>query len=203
MEYSGDGAVVRDATSGDVMFTARLDKPSGLYVVDAFSAEVNAAHSGKIIHARLAHQSAGSIDSLAAAKATVGLHIRAGDAESKTCQGCVEGKAHRAPFGKKMNERATATAPLQCVHADLCGPIFPSVNGAKYMLTIVDEHSRYTKIIPLKNKSDVCVPLMKVLDELSASTGCALREFHSDNGGEFVNEVFKAYCDRKGVCDRG
>lgn len=43
------------------------------------------------------------------------------------------------------------------VHMEIWGPTVASLNGCRYFLTIVDDHTRFTWAIVTKNKSDVTV----------------------------------------------
>ena len=52
--------------------------------------------------------------------------------------------------------------PLQVIHFDLFGPCkHPSLAGHKYCVVLVDDHSRYTWVYTIKNKSDVFDVLKK------------------------------------------
>jgi len=70
------------------------------------------------------------------------------------CSGCVLGKHHRDSFEKRASWHASA--PLQLVHSDLCGPLpVVSFSGCKYFLTFIDDFSRRTWVYFLKPKSEV------------------------------------------------
>ncbi|MCI65831.1 ubiquitin carboxyl-terminal hydrolase, partial [Trifolium medium] len=43
------------------------------------------------------------------------------------CVSCLTGKQHRDPIPKQANWRASAK--LELVHSDICGPIAPQSNG--------------------------------------------------------------------------
>jgi transposase InsO family protein len=70
------------------------------------------------------------------------------------CIGCVLGKHPQDPFDKRKSWRALKS--LQIVHNDVAGP-FPnfSFQGARYLLTFIDEYSRCIWVYFLKNKSEV------------------------------------------------
>ena len=54
------------------------------------------------------------------------------------------GKTHRA------------YSPLDLIHSDLMGPFpHPSINKARYVLTFIDDFSRYTWVYLLRNKFEV------------------------------------------------
>ena len=57
------------------------------------------------------------------------------------CEGCVEGKMHRAPF--KPGGEIRSTRRLQLVHSDVCGPMqTKSLGGRKYFAMFIDDYSR-------------------------------------------------------------
>ncbi|KAG6469652.1 hypothetical protein ZIOFF_070582 [Zingiber officinale] len=57
-----------------------------------------------------------------------------------TCEGCVYGKQHRLSF---PNTSWRAKAPLELVHADICGPTqTPTIGNRRYFLLFVDDYTR-------------------------------------------------------------
>ncbi|KNZ54418.1 uncharacterized protein VP01_2954g5 [Puccinia sorghi] len=52
------------------------------------------------------------------------------------CEDCDRAKMHRQPFGGTFR---TFSAPMDCIHMDLCGPITPALRGGNlYFLKIID-----------------------------------------------------------------
>jgi hypothetical protein len=82
-------------------------------------------------------------------------------------RGCVLGKHHQAPFDS--GKAWCAHNPLELVHNDLCCINNPSLAGVKYILTFIDDLSRFTWIYFLKNKSHVFEKFkeFRALDEKS------------------------------------
>jgi hypothetical protein len=78
-----------------------------------------------------------------------------------------------------------ADRPLQIVHFDLFGPCkHASFAGHKYCVVLVDDHSRYTWVYTVKNKSDV----FNVLKKIYADTAIIWSKhplccFRRDNAG--------------------
>ncbi|KAI7947970.1 hypothetical protein MJO28_009878 [Puccinia striiformis f. sp. tritici] len=84
-------------------------------------------------HNRLGHASAERIKSVIPA----GEHL----IKDNSCDTCMKGKMTRKKFNSHFDE---TTASLEVVHGDLVGPISPSSNGgARYFLTLVDQHTGY------------------------------------------------------------
>ena len=79
-----------------------------------------------------------------------------------------------------------ADQPLQVVHFDIFGPCKnPSFAGHSYCVVLIDDHTRYTWVYTVKNKSDV----LDVLKRFYADTSIIRSKhplccFHRDNAGE-------------------
>jgi hypothetical protein len=67
------------------------------------------------------------------------------------CKGCVLGKHHQAPFDSGQAWRAQNL--LELVHNDVCSINLPSLEGARYILTFIDDFSHFTWVFFLKNKN--------------------------------------------------
>ena len=69
------------------------------------------------------------------------------------CKYCVLRKHHQEPF--EFRSAWHVSNPLDMVLSDLCCINKPSVEGARYVLTFIDDLSHYTWVYFLKNKSHV------------------------------------------------
>ena len=68
------------------------------------------------------------------------------------CEHCVFGKHKRVKFNTSSH---TSKGIIDYVHSDLWGPSCkPSLGGARYMLTIIDDYSRKVRPYFLKDKSE-------------------------------------------------
>ncbi|MBW0545858.1 hypothetical protein O181_085573 [Austropuccinia psidii MF-1] len=108
---------------------------------------------------------------------------------NSTCSTCDLNKMHMLLFNKNFEE---VSQPLECVHLDLVGPIFPASNsGFQYFLTIVDQATSFKTICLLKLKSDAFEQFVIVKKSMESLQDRKLKTLVSDQGGEFVNENFK------------
>lgn len=74
------------------------------------------------------------------------------------------------------------------IHADVWSPYkFPTHDGNRYFLTLVDDCSRMIWIFLLKYKSDVFIVLKDFLQLIQRQFGGYIKIFRSDNGTEFFN----------------
>lgn len=117
------------------------------------------------------------------------------------CECCLEGKLTRLSFPKHSNSRSSNI--LDLVHTDLCGPVIPSTNAGKsYVMTMVDDYSRYTKIYLLSAKSDAKHCFKQYVAEMENKFEKRLKSYRSDRGGEYLNQWLDAFCQEKGITNQ-
>ena len=114
------------------------------------------------------------------------------------CEGCVEGKMHRAPF-KPVGE-IRSTRRLQLVHSDVCGPMqTESLGGRKYFVTFIDDYSRCCDVYFLKSKSEVFGKFKEFEASVTNESDRSIGTLRTDNGGEYLSGEFKEYLKSKGI----
>ena len=70
---------------------------------------------------------------------------------SVVCVGCQYGKAHQLPY-EESSFRAKQL--LELIHSDVFGKVKQSsINGMHYMVTFIDDYSRYVWVYFIKEKS--------------------------------------------------
>ena len=93
-----------------------------------------------------------------------------------------------------------ASAPLELVHSDLCGPLpYASFSGFKYLLLFFDDYSRCTSVYFLKLKSEVFNMFLAYKALVEKQFGHQILKLISDNGGEYVNNKFTTFCTEQGI----
>jgi len=147
-------------------------------------------------HARYGHLNFRSLCELGAKEMVVGMlviqHVE------QVCDGCALGKQHRAPFPKVSAYRADKV--LEMVHVDLCGHITPPTPGGKsFFLLIVDDHSRYMWLELMATKDEALMYFRRFKTAVELESGCKLRAFRSDRGGEFNSGAFASFCQDQGI----
>ena len=92
------------------------------------------------------------------------------------------------------------TRILERVHADVMGPMRnPFKGGAKYIITFVDDYSRYAAVFMIKSKSEVTGKFKEFKTFFENQWGARLRCLRSDNGSEFVNKTMAGICQQNGI----
>jgi transposase InsO family protein len=114
------------------------------------------------------------------------------------CQACVMGKHHRAAVGSTKAQRADRL--LYRIHADVCGPFSKqSHTGARYLLLLVDDYSRYKWHRPMATKDESFPLIQQFVTASEAKHGQRVSILHSDNGGEFVSHAFDSWLKEHGI----
>ena len=112
----------------------------------------------------------------------------------KRCPLCQQIKGS-AGLQQTWKELPPVDRPLDRVGIDLTDMVVGS-QGHRYVLTVIDHYSRYTRFYPLKSKraDEVVQNLANFIADFGVPAA-----FCCDNGGEFRAEVFREYCRRNNI----
>jgi transposase InsO family protein len=168
-----------------------------------FSAGRSAAMAAKsetraaVWHKRLGHAPLRTIRKMLADKMVEGLDVN--DEELKAlgeahCESCTRAKQHRRSF---PISRSTTSAPMELVHSDVMVMPTMSREGAKYVLTLLDDFSKASYVECIRRKSDLPEVLRKRLLYLETVTGRATKMVRSDNGGEYTAFSFRTFFEQR------
>nr|GEZ70698.1 retrotransposon protein, putative, Ty1-copia subclass [Tanacetum cinerariifolium] len=71
-----------------------------------------------------------------------------------------------------------------------------SVNEKKYILVIVDDYSRFTKVKCLRSKDEASDFIIKFLKMIQVRLKVPVRRIKTDNGTEFLNQTLRKYYEK-------
>ncbi|GBN94164.1 Copia protein [Araneus ventricosus] len=109
------------------------------------------------------------------------------------CENCVLSKQSAEPIGK--GNRRRENAPMRMIHSDLCGPVEPAtLSGERYVLTFVDDYSRFCEVRLIKKKSDIAVEFNKFL-----KVNDSAKRIRCDNVKEYVSGELQKVARNAGV----
>ncbi|UYV63588.1 K02A2.6-like [Cordylochernes scorpioides] len=190
---------------------------SGCYIMDmkdqndhvSLASECKEELTLELWHKRLMHVNAYTIAKMAKNQSVRGLVCSPAKSEKcedcspakpEKCEDCLIGKSYRLPFLQHSHKEEKEIMPLDLVHADLMGPLdVLSWGGAKYVLTIIDESTRYTSVFFLKNKGGTLGKVKEWIQESEKQTSRKLKRIRTDNGLEFCSKEWDTFCTSVGI----
>ena len=112
-------------------------------------------------------------------------------------------KAKRSIRGIFNNKISRVTKkPLELVHSDVCGPIIESIGGSRYFITFTDDYSRYVVAYTMKHKYEAFDKFKEYVAMAETKFERKMKKVRTDNGGEYVSEVFNNYLKECGTQDK-
>ncbi|MBW0553600.1 hypothetical protein O181_093315 [Austropuccinia psidii MF-1] len=117
------------------------------------------------------------------------------------CKICTQCKLKRALH---KNPIPAGQRPFEKIHFDLLEIKPYAKNSAQYGLVIINDFSRFNRIMILSNKYQAETNLISFIREIKNKTGNYPSYLHSDRGGEFSSTKFMTECGKLGICfERG
>lgn len=147
-------------------------------------------------HRRMGHRDPVAIKSLVNKNLATGIKI-SDCGQMTTCENCMEGKMARLPFPISTTRSKKV---LDLIHTDLCGPMQTATpSGKKYILTLIDDFSRFCIVALLKNKSEVADHIRDFVRLCETKYKQKPRKFRSDRGGEYINKDIQVFLRKEGI----
>jgi transposase InsO family protein len=105
--------------------------------------------------------------------------------------GCQYGKAHQLSYEEC---KFKAKKPLELVHSDVFRPVKQaSISGIRYMVTFIDDFSRYVWVYFQKEKSETFSKFQEFTSAAEVEIGEKIRYLRIDNRGEYTSNEFSNY----------
>ncbi|KAH9754149.1 Integrase catalytic domain-containing protein [Citrus sinensis] len=152
----------------------------------------NGEESTMMWHLKLGHMSEQGLKILSERKLLPGLK----SVSLPFCEHCVTSKQHRLKFSRSI---ARSKCILDLIHSDVWESPDISMGGAKYMVTFIDDYSRRCWVYQIKKKSDVFLVFKEYKARLELESGKKIKCLRTDNGGEYTDGEFLAFCKQKGI----
>ncbi|KAG7581709.1 Reverse transcriptase RNA-dependent DNA polymerase [Arabidopsis suecica] len=163
-----------------------------LYVLDTQSPamSVNAVVDVSVWHKRLGHPSYSRLDTISEVLGTT----RHKNKKAAYCHVCHLAKQKKLSFPSRNN---ICNSPFELLHIDTWGPFsVETVEGFKYFLTIVDDHSRATWVFLLKTKNEVLTVFPAFIQQVENQYNTRVKSVRSDNAKELA---FTEFYKEKGI----
>ena len=168
---------------------------ANLYVLDVEDSEVpevsvNAVVDVSMWHQRLGHPSYSRLDVLSKSLGTT-KHKNKGLAY---CHVCHLAKQRKLSY---LSPNNICNSNFELLHIDIWGPFsVETVDGFRYFLTIVDDHSRATWVYLLRNKSEVLTVFPGFVNLVENQYNVKVKSVRSDNAPELN---FTKFYQEKGI----
>ena len=96
--------------------------------------------------------------------------------------------------------KVQTSRPLELLHIDLMGLArVQSLGGKKYILVVVDDFTRYTWIVLLKDKAEAPDKMIHLCKKLKVEKDVVIAIIRSDHGREFENTKLANFCNDQGT----
>ena len=73
------------------------------------------------------------------------------------------------------------------------------MGGKRYILEVVDDFTRYTWVVLLKDKAEAPEKMIHLCKKLQVEKGVMIAKIRSDHGKEFVNTKLATFCNDQGT----
>jgi transposase InsO family protein len=144
-----------------------------------------------LLHHRLGHVSFRSLNKLYPDV------FKGVDRKKLVCDACELGKHTRTTY---PSIGLRSCEPFMLIHSDVWGPYsITSLSGFKWFVTFIDCHTRMTWIYLLKGKHEVLRCFQDFHKLVANQFNTRIRIIQTDNGKEYVNNVFGAYLSEHGI----
>lgn len=154
-----------------------------------------------IWHSILGHRDIEVVKKLESGNLVDGIHFEKCSEKCKNklnCEICLQGKMSRLKFPQKSLNRSQHVMDL--VHSDVCGPMQTSTSaGKRYMVTFIDDYSRYSVIYLIKEKNEVFDKFKEYVEMCKTMFHIKPKVIRSDRGGEYMGKIFQNYIIAQGI----
>lgn len=188
--FDPSSCIIQDHTKALMIGQGR--RVGNLYVLDTRSSPmaVNAVIDVGVWHKRLGHPSFRRLDAISDLLGTT-KHKNKG---SSFCHICHLAKQKKLSYPSPNN---MCNEIFQLLHIDIWGPFsVETMEGFRYFLTVVDDHSRATWIFLLRNKNDVLSVFPNFIQQVELQYNTKVKSVRSDNAPELR---FTQYFQEKGI----
>ncbi|HEV7735797.1 MAG TPA: reverse transcriptase domain-containing protein, partial [Chlamydiales bacterium] len=149
------------------------------------------------LHRRMGHIEPKVVKESVEKNTIIGIQLTSN--EITECDACVQGKLKRLEVAK---ERMTSLATKfgEHIHSDVWGPTEKeTLGGKKYFVSYTDDHTRWTTVYLLRQKSEVFATFKAYHKWVNTHLKVPILRLHSDRGGEYTSAAFQDYLHEQGI----
>ena len=112
------------------------------------------------------------------------------------CQECQKFKYNNAPTANPM-QMHLVNEPWHTIGMDIMGPLPTTARQKRFLLVVVDYFTRWIELFPLKSTTSIEVSKI-LMNEVFSRYGLP-KHIVSDNGPQFISNLFKNFCNTLGI----
>lgn len=121
-----------------------------------------------------------------------GVHLN-----SLRCETCFLAKQTKSQYTPKVY---TESSPFNLIHSDIWGPSRVSnMNGCKWFVIFVDDHTRLTWVYLMRHKSDFCNIFKQFVALVQNQFGTTIKTLRFDNGTEYLDVEVRSFLSALGI----
>lgn len=185
-----NGSVVLTATKRNKLYVVNEKEDHAAFVTQNENTDLRKWHQ------RYGHLNINDLKAMINKDMVLGIKC-ATKSNDINCEVCAKCKINAQTFKSSLNREENI---LGLVHSDICGPMSTeSLGGAKYFVTFIDDCSRYTEAIMLRNRSDVLQAFKDYKRRVENQTGQRIKKLRTDNGREYLSKDFNNYLREEGI----
>lgn len=113
------------------------------------------------------------------------------------CETCMYAKQTRVSYPPKCYRESR---PFNLIHSDIWGPSrVLNVNGCRWFVVFVDDHTRVTWVYLMKHKYELCSVLKVFVNLIQNQFNEVVKNFRTDNGSEYMDKDVRLFLEEKGI----
>ena len=171
------------------------------HAVADIQAHVSITNPATLWHYRMGHPPYSIVQKLPST--TIGPSFTLSESDAKqlgsACDVCPHARMKASPHVRSTGVKLVSSFG-DCVHMDLVGPLPPSnPHGHKYGSLFVDQYTLHYGGYCLRAKSEHESIHKSYCSDMASYGGMSIKEFHSDNGGEFTSDSYSELIRENGA----
>lgn len=196
IEFDTNSANILNEKGSVVLKALKRDRMYAVKSIQLYQAKIANTVKATIWHRRYGHLNYTDLKLLRDRDAVTGLDLPE-KFDPMNCKQCNNAKVHCLPF-PPSSSRAKNT--LDLVHSDICGPLqTPSLGGARYFATFIDDKTRHIDVVFLKARSEILSAFKKYQLRVERETGRKIIKLRTDNAKEYTSHNFSQYLEKEGI----
>ena len=112
------------------------------------------------------------------------------------CHFCEIAKSNKQQY---INQPEITKAPLELIHSDIIGPLSLDRNNNRYVLTFIDDYTRYAIVCLLKDRVEAITKFEHYKKLMETRCERKLKAIRVDRAPEFTSKDFKTFLVSNGI----